>query len=209
MSEFLTINAETRIATNTKQFDVPDEIYSAIVVGIANMGEVESTYQGEAKTAKKVSIAFALNYKFANGENAVVTQRYTLSLHEKSTLGKIFAKIGMDKSATLGDLIGKQVRVEIIHKGEYANIGSILAATKTKMETPKVYLPTWWYEANYEMGKAKGVLEGARPKAGTTDIKVRKYGTQEQVTITVPTTELQAPEVANDETQAGDDLPFN
>ena len=167
MSEFLTINAETRVATNTKQFDIPDEIYNAIVVGIANMGEVETTYQGETKKVKKVSIAFALDYKFANMENAVVTQRYTMSLHEKSTLGKIFAKIGMPKDAKLGDLIGKQVRIEIVHNGDYANVGSILTAAKTKMDVPKVYLPSWWYAEGYEMGKAKEVLEGVRPKTET------------------------------------------
>lgn len=165
-NDFLTTNCQTNTNSN-KSFDIPDDIYDAVVIGIANMGEVETTFNGETKKSKKVSVAFALDYQFANKEFAVVTQRYTLSLHEKSALGKMFAKIGMPKEAKLGDLLGKQVRVEITHNGEYTNVGSVLTASKVKLTVPEVYAPSWWYTNNYEMGLAEGVL-GQRPKKEST-----------------------------------------
>lgn len=163
-NDFLTVNGQTSTSSN-KSFDVPDDIYDAVVIGIANLGEVESTYQGEVKKSRKISIAFALDYQYANGDYAVVTQRYTLSLHEKSTLGKLFAKVGMPANAKLGDLLGKQVRVDIVHNGEYVNVDGVKAASKSKLQLPEgIYLPSWWYTNNYEMGKATGIMDGARPK---------------------------------------------
>lgn len=165
-NDFLTTNGQTNTNGN-KSFDIPDDIYDAVVIGIANMGEVETTFNGETKKSKKVSVAFALDYQFSNKEFAVVTQRYTLSLHEKSALGKMFAKIGMPKEAKLGDLLGRQVRVEITHNGDYTNVGSVLTASKVKLATPEVYAPTWWFTNNYEMGLATGVL-GQRPRKEAT-----------------------------------------
>ena len=143
-------------------YKIPDSVYDAVCIGLADMGDVPVTFNNQTKMQHKIQIAFALNYQFADGQFAVLTQRYTLSLY-KSTLAKMLASWKIPYN-TLTDLLGKscQIVVSTSADGKYSNILNILQP-KVKLNVPQVYLPSYWFTKNFSFVAATGVLPGQRP----------------------------------------------
>ena len=150
-------NNEERI-----DYKIPDSVYDAVCIGLADMGNVPVTFNNQTKMQHKIQIAFALNYQFADGQYAVLTQRYTLSLY-KSTLAKMLSSWKIPYN-TLTDLLGKscQIVVSTSADGKYSNILNILQP-KVKLNVPPVYLPSYWFTKNFNFVAATGVLQGSRP----------------------------------------------
>lgn len=134
-------------ATNTSQPRelIPAGNYMARCYQMLQIGTVEELYLGEKKMLHKVRIGWELPtelkvFKEEKGEQPlVISQEYTLSMHEKATLRKMLAswrgKDFTEKEAECFDitaLIGAPCMLNIIHKPSkkdpsrsYEQIGSI------------------------------------------------------------------------------------
>lgn len=123
---------------------IPAGNYIARCYQMIHIGTVMESFQGENKLMNKVRIGWELPtetkvFKEENGEQPfVISQEYTLSMHEKSTLRKMLASWrGKDfteeqsKSFDITTLIGVPCMLNIIHKPSkdgtkmYQAIGSI------------------------------------------------------------------------------------
>jgi hypothetical protein len=77
------------IAEAGGNFEKPENgQYNAVLADVVDLGLVTSTFKGETKTQPKVRFVWILDAKGQDGKPLWVTQRYTLSLHEKATLYK-------------------------------------------------------------------------------------------------------------------------
>ena len=120
---------------------------------LADLGTQETTWQGEAKSTRRIMLAFELpNIKHEFDPNrgkepAVISREFTLSAHEKSALVIFMKSWGVDitDSFDLGSLIGKEGLINIIHNESngttYANVDSVIPLPK-EMEVEKQYNPS-------------------------------------------------------------------
>lgn len=119
------------LATNTsKQRElIPAGNYAARCYQMLHIGTVTEYIMGAPKTLNKVRIGWELpterrTFKAENGEQPfVISQEYTLSMHEKSNLRKMLAswrgKDFTEKEAESFDitkLLGQPCMINIIHK---------------------------------------------------------------------------------------------
>lgn len=124
--------------------------YAARCYQMIQIGTVKEVINGEVKELNKVRIGWELPtelkvFKEENGEQPlVISEEYTLSMHEKSNLRKMLASWrGKDfteeeaKSFDITKLIGKTCMVNIIHKASksdasriYEKIGSVSSVPK-------------------------------------------------------------------------------
>jgi hypothetical protein len=119
--------------------------YAAVCQSVHDLGILETTYQGETKKQHKIIILWELDERIPDGkfqgERFIVSKRYTLSLHEKSTLrgdlkswrGRDFtedelAAFDLEKLRGANCLISM---VEIEKSGKvYTNVAAIMGAPK-------------------------------------------------------------------------------
>jgi len=108
---------------------------------VADLGIVETTWQGETKQQHKVRIVWQLAAKMEDGRPLSIGRRYGLTLHEKSSLFKDlktwFGKAPPD-NFDLEKLIGQNCQIVVTHNERdgttYANAQSVLKAGKTKLK---------------------------------------------------------------------------
>lgn len=135
------IVSETNTGTYTP---CPAGSYLARCVRLVDLGTQTTDYQGEAKTAHKVLIAFEVldtDTRRDDGEPFVLSKRYTLSLHEKAALRKELASWrGRDftpdelRGFDLKNVLGQACFISVVEttKGDrtYSNIASIMKPPK-------------------------------------------------------------------------------
>lgn len=76
-------------AGDSKAFTpAPAGLHQAICCDVVDMGVLEVTYAGQTKKQHKVRIVWQIDERMEDGKPFIAQKRYTLSLHEKSTLRK-------------------------------------------------------------------------------------------------------------------------
>lgn len=119
----------------------PEGVHDAVCCDVADLGIVETTWQGETKSQHKVRIVWQLGTKMEDGRPYSIGRRYGLTLHEKSSLFKDlktwFGKPPPD-NFDLEKLIGQNCQIVVVHNerdgATYANVQSVLKAGKTKLK---------------------------------------------------------------------------
>lgn len=66
----------------------PSGSWGAVCCDVVDLGIVESTYSGKTKKQHKIRVVWQIDENMEDGNLFLVSQRYTLSLHEKATLRK-------------------------------------------------------------------------------------------------------------------------
>lgn len=148
------------IATNNyvQRELIPAGNYIARCYQMIEIGTVQEAFQGQNKQLKKVRIGWELPeetrvFSQEKGEQPfVISQEYTLSMHEKATLRKMLASWrGKDftedeaKSFDVTKLIGATCMLNVIHKPSktdptriYEQIGSVSPLPKSVKCPPQV-----------------------------------------------------------------------
>jgi hypothetical protein len=121
----------------------PSGTHMAKCVRLIDLGTQTSDFQGEAKTARKLLLAFELVGDLVrdDGEPFVVSKRFTASLHEKAALRKTLASWrGRDFNPTelqgfdLATVLGKPCMVSLIDVEkdgkQFVNIAGVMAAPR-------------------------------------------------------------------------------
>lgn len=137
------------IASAGKTFTpAPAGLHQAVCVDVVDMGLLEVTYAGKTKKQHKVRLVWQIDEAMEDGKPFIAQKRYTLSLHEKSTLrqdleswrGRPFTE---EESAgfDLEKLINVNCQINVQHVPKqgaiYANVVSIVPLGKgmTKIES--------------------------------------------------------------------------
>lgn len=129
-------------AGDTREFTpAPAGLHQAVCVDVVDMGILEVTYAGVTKKQHKIRLVWQIDEPMEDGKRFIVQKRYTLSLHEKSTLrkeleswrGKAFTReeeMGFD----LERLIDVNCFLNIVHSQKegktYANVASVVPLKK-------------------------------------------------------------------------------
>ena len=126
----------------------PEGPQQVVCVDVVDLGLIEQTWGEEAKLKPMVRIVWhSSEHDPDTGKPYVISQRYTLSLHEKAKLlhdleawrGRAFTDAEL-AGFELDDLIGANAYVQIVHnisKGTtYANISSIMQLPKNMSPIP-------------------------------------------------------------------------
>lgn len=66
----------------------PPGTHSAVCCDVVDLGELKVSFGGKEKMQHKVAIKWQLGEDMPNGKPFIASKRYTLSLHEKSSLRK-------------------------------------------------------------------------------------------------------------------------
>jgi hypothetical protein len=139
---------------------VPAGTWPAVCFRVVDLGTQETTFQGERKEQHKVMLSFEIHdeeCRMDDGKPMTIHQRYTWSMHEKSTLRKHLeawrAKPFLDSDIGEGGfdirkILGVPCMVSIIHNTTndkvYANISSIAKLPKGmkagELVNDKVYI---------------------------------------------------------------------
>jgi hypothetical protein len=129
-----------------KRDPIPSGLHVARCVALYELGTIEESWQGQAKAQFKISVGFELPNQlmdFTDDKNvvtrkpAMISQTFTLSAHEKSTLRKFMESWrgatyndGEFENVDLSKMLGVGCMLNIIHnvKGEdtYANINQVM-----------------------------------------------------------------------------------
>jgi hypothetical protein len=131
----------TKPNTNGTYTPAPEGVHDAVCCDVADLGIVETTWQGETKSQHKVRIVWQLGTKMEDGRPYSIGRRYGLTLHEKSSLAKDlkswFGKPAPD-NFDLEKLIGQNCQIVVTHNERdgqvYANVQSVLKAGKAKLK---------------------------------------------------------------------------
>lgn len=129
---------------------IPAGNYIARCYSMIEIGTVEETFQGESKIQKKVRIGWELPtetrvFNEEKGEQPmVISQEYTLSMHEKANLRKTLASWrGKDfseaeaKSFDITKLIGAPCMLNIIHRPGKQDATKMFQAISSISAMPK------------------------------------------------------------------------
>lgn len=128
----------------------PAGTHPAVCCDVVDLGTLEVTFGGKTKSQHKVNIVWQIEELREDGKAFTVRKRYTLSLHEKSSLrkdleswrGKAFTKEELE-GFDLEVLIGVGCMVNVIHAPKkdggspWANVTGVMKAPKG-MPTPKI-----------------------------------------------------------------------
>jgi len=152
--------------TGSKDFRIPDSgNYLGRLFSIIDLGTHTTEFEGVVNQQHKIMVTFELHGEDSNGpllidgKPLVVNKRYTLSLHEKSTLrgdleawrGKKLAAEEL-KSFDLSKLLDKWAMVNVIHneyKGKtYSNISGLSQIPSQLKEFPVGVNPCVMFDLN-------------------------------------------------------------
>jgi hypothetical protein len=115
----------------------PAGSHSAVCVDVIDLGVLSVTFGGQTKAQHKVKVVWQIDEARRDGKPHQVSQRYTLSLHEKASLrkdleswrGKPFTE-AESSGFDLETLIGIPCMLSVVHnvKGEntYANVAGVM-----------------------------------------------------------------------------------
>ena len=119
----------------------PTGTHAAVCVDVVDLGEIKVEYQGKTKTQHKIKIVWQIEELRDDGEPFRLQKRYTLSLHEKSSLRKDLESWrgrgftdeelqGFDVEA----LLSKAALVNVLHRqvegSTYANVSAVMKLPK-------------------------------------------------------------------------------
>jgi hypothetical protein len=150
---------------------VPAGTHLGICFRVIDLGTQVTTYAGEQKRARKIMISWEIpDEKMTDGRPFVISQMFTWSMHEKSTLRKSLeawrgaaftdADFRPPTAFDIKNILGKACTLSVTHneKGDrtYANIASVgklmKGAAVPALVNAKVYLwlsPDRWNEAAF------------------------------------------------------------
>jgi len=150
--------------TGGSKSEIPEDIYEAVCIGLADAGESTTEYQGKQKTKRNIVLVWALDHVNGFDSTSVITDWRSPHNHENSAWTKEIIIPTKLKINALSDLVGKCVRVEIVKaENGYPQIARYFASKKP-IEVPEgLYLPAWIYKKAYPFMKHNLVLDGARP----------------------------------------------
>lgn len=186
--------------TGTKREPIPQGNYVARCYQMIEIGTVQEEFEGQKKIMHKVRIGWELPTELrvfdeAKGEQPlVISNEYTLSMHEKSKLrailqswrGKAFSE-DEAKSFDITKLIGVACMLNVIHKvtpnGTYANIGSVAPIPKG-LDCPAQINPTFVLSYDtFDYGKYMGLPDFIKAKMQTS-LEFQKINQPEQTHVT-------------------------
>jgi len=124
----------------------PAGIHAAVCVDVVDLGDLEVNFGGKQKVQHKIRIVWQVEELMPNNNPYTVSKRYTLSLHEKSSLrkdleswrGRSFTEEelqGFDVETVLSAGAYLNVIQEVKNGSTYSNVASIMRLPKG-METP-------------------------------------------------------------------------
>ena len=129
---------------NSESFTpAPVGVHQAVCVDVVDLGVLEVTWAGQTKKQHKVKVVWQIEELMASGKPFLVSNRYTLSLHEKSRLradlqawrGRPFTEDELHRF-DLETLIGVNCLLNVIHKTSektnavFANIAALMPLKK-------------------------------------------------------------------------------
>ena len=112
---------------------IPVGNYQAICAGVYGLGLQKGAWQGKETIKEKVRLIWEVNKKDENGDRFLISNTYTLSTHQNSTLrkdiegwlGKAFTDQDIEEF-DVSNMLGKQCLLNIIHNDNgYANVKSV------------------------------------------------------------------------------------
>ena len=155
-------------STGTSKAAIPEGIYEATCIGIADTGIKTDTYQGKEKKSQQVVLVWAINHVNGFGSQSVVTDWQKLGTHEKSNWMKNFITPSKISISSLKDLLGKNAKLTIIEDDKGYAVVSAYTASKAPFAVPAgLYLPAWLYTKQYPLLKHTAIIDGPRPKTET------------------------------------------
>lgn len=119
----------------------PDGAHSAVCVDVVDLGNLDVTYNKKTKSQHKIKIVWQIDEDRDDGKPHQVSQRYTLSLHEKAKLradleswrGKPFTDAELE-GFDVENVIGVACMVNVVHNlsagNVYANVAAIMKLPK-------------------------------------------------------------------------------
>lgn len=119
----------------------PAGVHQAVCVDVVDLGFLDVTWQGVSKKKHLINVAWQINEDRDDGKPYLVFKRYTLSLHEKATLGKDLEswrgkkftdeeRNGFDVERLLGVNCLLNVTHNQVGDRTYANVVSIMPLAK-------------------------------------------------------------------------------
>lgn len=197
---------------------IPASNYAARCYQMIHIGTVQENVMGEMKTMNKVRIGWELPtelrvFNEEKGEQPlVISEEFTLSMHEKSNLRKVLASWrGKDfsedeaKCFDITKLIGAPCMLNIIHKPSksnpsniFAKIGSVSPVPKG-LKVPEQINPTFVLEYDKFSWDKFNTLPDF--------IKTKMQGSLEYAALTNPN-HTDTTKRADELTEPLDDLPF-
>jgi hypothetical protein len=138
------------IAKRKEFFQVPEGLYQGVCVDVVDLGLQQTPWGAKPK----IQIRWILDQEDEQNRSLMVTQLYTLSLDEKSTLrkhleawrGRKFTVQELD-GFDVETLIGANCQIQIVHvltqKGQtFASVQAVVPIGKTtlKMRVPSSYI---------------------------------------------------------------------
>lgn len=132
----------------------PEGLFQAVCIDVIDLGIVKVEFKGKTKEQHKIKILWALDeVDQKTGKNFWVSQRYTLSLHEKSGLRKMLETWrgvkftdeeleGFDVEKLIGANCQVQTQHNLTDGTTYANVVAVVKAAKgvPKMAVPSDYV---------------------------------------------------------------------
>lgn len=119
----------------------PAGSWGGVCCDVVDLGIVESTYSGKAKKQHKIRIVWQIDENMESGKPFCVSQRYTLSLHEKAGLrkdleswrGRAFTEEELE-GFDVETVIGAPCLLSVVQE---ASGGNIYANVKGVMKLPR------------------------------------------------------------------------
>jgi hypothetical protein len=146
----------------------------ARIVALADLGEQENKHTG--KMQPKVSVMFAINelLEFSDGKTTpkLHTEKFTVSLDEKSNLVKKYLAPAGISIESLDELIGKNLKLKfkLSEDGKYINVANVDESESPFAAVKDVYVPKWWLQdkdavvTGYDLLAEDGVIQTLMPK---------------------------------------------
>lgn len=131
-----------KVSGSSNGFKQPEPgTYNAICTKIIDLGTQETTYQGETKKGRKVLIGWEIDCLMEDGRPFLVMNRYTASIHPKSTLCKMLESWrGLAfteeerKCFDLSKVLLKPAMITLVKNGDYTNVSSVAKIPKGMKE---------------------------------------------------------------------------
>lgn len=185
-NDFLTADISTLGKGNggNNKSKIDADIYEAVCIAVCDAGIATKTYQGKEKKVQNAVLVWQIDHVNGFGSQSVVTDWVVVSGHENSNFMKNFIVPAKLNIKTIGDLVGKSVRVEIDHNDQgYPVIARYFASKKAIEVVDGLYLPAWIYEKGYKLRKHEKVVDGARPKTVKDESIQKPAVTSEEVYV--------------------------
>jgi hypothetical protein len=144
-----------KIPQTKKREAAPEGTHNAVCVGVVDLGTQESTYKGDTKQQRKISLAWQLvDEQTSEGEPIVVYRKYTYSDSPKSSFMKdLKAWMGVkDGDFDVANLLGKGCLITIENNeaengNTYSNVVSVSGVPKgVKIAKPSVPLKSFFLD---------------------------------------------------------------